>query len=110
MLEVGQRFEKLTKKIVDECNSSGKYYVFAIKSEENNHYIYEIRENVITLNDKVETLRERREIECFSIINRGSLWYATLTDKQVEELNAWYQAWLDVTETLNEPTKPEWLK
>jgi hypothetical protein len=59
---------------------------------------------------KLEKLRVRREQECFSIINRGSLWYATLTDEQVEELNKWYQNWLDCTETLEIPEKPEWLK
>ena len=110
MLEVGQRFEKLTKEIVDECNNGGKYYVFAIKNEENNEYVYEIRENVITLNDKVETLRERREEECFSIINRGKLWYDTLTQEQLQELNIWYELWLDVTTTLVVPLKPKWLK
>lgn len=59
---------------------------------------------------QLEELRQRREQECFSIINRGSLWYATLTDEQVEELNKWYQNWLDCTETLEMPKKPEWLK
>ena len=58
----------------------------------------------------IEQLRYRREEECFSIINRGSLWYATLTDEQVEELNKWYQNWLDCTETLEISEKPEWLK
>lgn len=59
--------------------------------------------------EKILELRTKREKECFSIINRGTLWYATLTDKQVEELNVWYKSWLDVTETLEEPIKPEWL-
>lgn len=110
MLEVGQRFEKLTKEIVDECNKGGKYYVFAIKNEENNEYVYEIRENVITLNDKVRTLRERREIECFSIINRGKLWYDNLSEEQLSELDKWYREWLNVTDTLVVPEKPIWLK
>lgn len=63
-----------------------------------------------TQEEIIEELRQRREQECFSIINRGSLWYATLTDEQVEELNKWYQNWLDCTETLEIPKKPEWLK
>lgn len=57
-----------------------------------------------------EGLRERREVECFPIINRGKLWYDTLTTKQLKELNEWYQAWLNVTETLIVPDKPSWLK
>ena len=55
-------------------------------------------------------LRARRQSICFPIINRGQLWYDSLTDLQKEELKVWYKAWLDVTKTLVEPTKPEWLK
>ena len=61
-------------------------------------------------NIQIEELRHKREIECFSIVNRGALWYNTLTQNQFEELNQWYIEWLNVTETLVEPQKPEWLK
>ena len=53
--------------------------------------------------------RRRREIECFPVINRGSLWYDTLTEKQLSELKTWYRAWLDGTNTQTIPEKPEWL-
>ena len=55
-------------------------------------------------------LREKRERECFPIINRGKLWYDNLTDTQLKELEKWYNDWLNVTETLEEPVKPEWIK
>lgn len=55
-------------------------------------------------------LRNLRNDECFSIINRGKLWYDTLTEQQIVELNAWYKAWLDVTKTKEIPVKPSWLK
>lgn len=58
----------------------------------------------------IEELRGRRQRECYTYINRGELWYNHLTDYQKEELNAWYQAWLDVTETLEVPEKPSWLE
>lgn len=61
-------------------------------------------ENII-LNE----LRDRRDCECFQIINRGQFWYDTLSDTQKEELRNWYQEWLDVTETKIIPEKPEWL-
>lgn len=67
----------------------------------------------------LDNLRTRREEECFSIINRGVLWYNTLTSEQQQELNTWYQAWLDVPQVYLEtkptdietiiPTKPNWL-
>ena len=60
--------------------------------------------------DKVEILRIKRFNECFPIVNRGVLWYNTLSPEQLEELNKWYDEWLNVTETLVEPQKPEWLK
>ena len=75
------------------------------------------------VNPKVEEkalqeLRDLREKECFSIVNRGAAWYAMLSDVQKEELNAWYKEWLDITEKYQQginietiiPKKPNWLK
>lgn len=60
-------------------------------------------------NIQIEKLRDKREIECFSVINRGKLWYDKLEAKQAQELDEWYMAWLDITKTLVEPQKPDWL-
>jgi len=57
----------------------------------------------------VDVARSKRARECYPIINRGQLWYDTLTETQLAELNTWYQAWLNVTETLVIPKKPSWL-
>lgn len=57
----------------------------------------------------LEKLRKQRETECYSVINRGRLWYNRLTTEQYAELELWYQAWLDVTDTLKIPKKPEWI-
>ena len=54
-------------------------------------------------------LRGLREKECFSVINRGKLWYNLLTNEQLTELKNWYTDWLNVTDTLEIPVKPEWL-
>ena len=54
-------------------------------------------------------LRERREKECFAVVDRSPLWYNSLTVEQRSELQTWYNAWLVVTETLVVPDKPEWL-
>lgn len=66
---------------------------------------------MITVDTKNElnTLRKLRTKECFPIVNRGKLWYDCLTAEQISELNDWYFAWLNVTETKVIPTKPEWL-
>ena len=47
--------------------------------------------------------------KCFPVINRGLLWYETLTVKQKLELTKWYQAWLDATNTGVMPKKLAWL-
>lgn len=57
----------------------------------------------------LHNLRESRSQKCFIVINRGQVWYNTLTDEQRQELQEWYQAWLDATYTLVEPETPEWL-
>ena len=54
-------------------------------------------------------IRQRREIECYSIINRGQLWYSMLSASQLEDLAEWYKAWLDATETLEIPEMPKWI-
>ena len=57
-----------------------------------------------------ENLRNRREVECFSVINRGQLWYEGVSIAQLLELRKWYKAWLNVTDTLVVPEKPTWLE
>lgn len=64
---------------------------------------------VIDKND-LNALRYERLNVCFSVVNRGKLWYDSLTTQQLEELKEWYQKWLNVTETFEIPNKPEWLK
>ena len=54
--------------------------------------------------------RRRRETECFSVINRGQLWYEGISLVQLIELRQWYKAWLNVTETMVVPEKPAWLE
>lgn len=56
-----------------------------------------------------EKLRIKRKEVCYSVINRGKLWYDTLTDEQYMELVEWYYAWLDAPSTLEEPETPEWV-
>ena len=61
------------------------------------------------IEDVRRSYRIKRERMCFPIINRGSLWYDTLTTEQKNDLREWYKEWLDVTETLEIPNKPSWL-
>ncbi|HEL1234607.1 TPA: DUF2977 domain-containing protein [Streptococcus equi subsp. zooepidemicus] len=60
--------------------------------------------------EELDKIRLQRNRECFSVINRGQLWYDKLTDKQREELQQWYDDWLNATSTKKIPSKPSWLK
>lgn len=87
--------------------------------EENYRSYYLSKDNILIKSDSRQKeidderelvgLRIMRKEVCFPYINRGDLWYSKLTTDQREELDAWYQAWLDVTETRNVPVSPEWL-
>jgi hypothetical protein len=55
-------------------------------------------------------LRYERELVCFPVINRGKLWYDSLTPEELDELEAWYQAWLDAPQTGIVPNTPSWLE
>ena len=63
--------------------------------------------------DRVELLREdlrrQREEECYPVINRGWMWYLSLTLSQWRELRSWYLDWLNVTDTLTPPERPAWI-
>lgn len=63
----------------------------------------------LVVNTNPALLRISRSQECFPYINRSNLWFNSLTKEQQKELKIWYQAWLDVTETLEIPKKPDWL-
>lgn len=67
------------------------------------------QEAALQLEETQADLRTRREAECFSVINRGQLWYEGISLTQLLELRQWYKAWLEVTTTLIVPEKPEWL-
>lgn len=69
----------------------------------------EKQEQALLQSAEIDAIRQQREQECFSVINRGALWYELLNEKQKEELKTWYQAWLDATNTRVVPQKPAWL-
>lgn len=59
--------------------------------------------------DEESFIRHKRETECFVIINRGQLWYDSLTAEQRNELTIWYKDWLNAPTTKIIPIKPKWL-
>ena len=63
------------------------------------------------LENKQWSLRNKREQICFSVVNRGDIWYEKYvnTEERKKEFEDWYQAWLDVTDTMVEPETPEWI-
>ena len=88
---------------------------------ENNYRSYYLsKDNVLVKSDdkqkeieeqrELTNLRTQREKVCFPYINRGEMWYSRLSAEQKDELNVWYQAWLDVTSTKDIPEAPNWLK
>ena len=74
----------------------------------------EQKENILRIYPSVEEyilidIRRKREKECFEIVNRGEIWYKKLKKEQKEELEVWYDKWLNATETKTIPKKPDWL-
>lgn len=91
------------------CNEYANLHIVEIEPD-NNGRRYQIQEIPLpTEEEKKQELRELRELECFSVINRGILWYEELTQEQLAELKIWYKKWLDVTKTKTIPNRPKWL-
>lgn len=100
------------------CNDNNLMIV-EITNENDNERKFQIQEiPKPSFEEHLQYLRTQRNSECFVIINRGRLWYDKLTEEQTQELNAWYQEWLDVTKKYKYevdidsiiPKKPKWLK
>ena len=68
----------------------------------------DFNELLALLNKDVDALRKLREKECFNLYNRRYP-EGKLTAQQEQELDTWYAAWLDVTQTKVIPQKPAWL-
>lgn len=111
MYKIGDKFyldEEYSKR-AEFCNDNNYRIVIVGKDEKGT--IYQIQDQPTpTEEEMLDQLRDMRDVECFSIINRGQLWYNILTAEQYDELQVWYKAWLDITETKIIPKKPEWLK
>lgn len=99
-----QEMDRENYHIVNGYNGALFFYEYT-KTEE-----YKKKAEAFAENGRLEYLRRLRETECFSVVNRGALWYEKLAPEEKSELAAWYQGWLDVTETGVAPETPEWLK
>lgn len=76
----------------------------------NGELVYDvILQEAVAHEEKLRAIREKREVECFSVVNRGGIWYDTLTEQEKSDLMEWYQAWLEAPETLIIPEKPTWI-
>ena len=86
---------------------------------ESNYSSYKLVDNTLVFDaDRAQTVREEEQQQyirflrnkiCFPIVNRGNVWYRTLTEEQSEELFQWYQAWLSAPTTLVIPETPSWI-
>lgn len=88
-----------------EENGSVEEGVVIPLTEEEVRIIEELKQ----LEDAKTRLRFRREHEWFPIVNRSPIWYKSLTEEQLNELEILNQKWLDITDTLIVPKKPFWL-
>ena len=96
---------ELPENIADYMENFGAYKLIDGKLVKDEQYV-----SVLLEEKEKKQLRRLRESECFKVINRGILWYNTLTEDQKKELDTWYHQWLDVTETLTVPEVPTWIE
>lgn len=90
-----------------------------IESFESNYSSYKVVDSILVFDaDRAQVVREEEQQQyirflrnriCFPIVNRGNVWYRTLTEEQSEELFQWYQAWLSAPTTMVIPETPSWI-
>lgn len=103
-------YVEIPEEILEEINNQVHGQTYKEIEFKNGGLQIVVKNNPHFVEQELYILRNQREVECFSIINRGKLWYDSLDENQTIELNTWYQAWLDVTETRVIPIRPEWLE
>lgn len=104
---------------VDDCKTIetdkdidiSKFYAYIFDESKNELVFSEDLYKEIQNEIEIVELRNKREEECFSIINRGEAWYSIYvnTEERKKEFEKWYQDWLNVTETKIIPDKPDWI-
>ncbi|MBQ8792653.1 MAG: hypothetical protein IJZ62_03470 [Clostridia bacterium] len=99
-------FDESYKEKAKWCNENN-CHIEEIEGDENGRKFVILENQPV---DKAELFRALRHDECFEIVNRGKVWYDTLSQAQLDELNTWYQAWLDAPATLVMPKTPNWIK
>lgn len=106
-MKIGQIFylDENYSKIAAWCNENSCFIEEIEKDDKGRRFTVKEAEKI----DVSHIIRLQREGECFSIVNRGKLWYDNLTKAQLDELQAWYQNWLDAPATRKIPQKPKWL-
>ena len=118
MYNIGDKFyyDEDYKNKVAFCNQNSLQIVTIGKDEKG--LIYQIQEPAKPTEEEIlQALRERRNVECFSVINQNFIidgesktWFDTLTKEQKVDAENWLQQWKDVTLTKIIPEKPNWLK
>lgn len=63
-----------------------------------------------TLEHQRQMIRRQRQQEFALYLDRSPMFYNELTEEQLTELKAWREAWKNAPETLEIPTRPDWLK
>lgn len=86
-------------------NFETNYYKYKL-SDDNTELVF--NESYLSTIEK-DNIRVNRNTQCFSIINRGPIWYNLLTEDQIKEINEWYLAWLNAPDTGIIPERPSWL-
>lgn len=62
-----------------------------------------------SIEEQKNIIRRLRGNRVFPIINRSAFWFNSLTEEQKQDIQNWYQEWLDAPENLVIPERPAWL-
>lgn len=99
----------LDEKTIKEFAQMGFELLDVEFNEYDNKWYEEGHSPAPTNEQEIEKIRERREIECFSVLSKYSAFYfQSLTVEQNNEIKEWYQKWLDAPATKIIPNKPKW--
>ena len=104
-IDSNKRFIEVDEETYKKTLGAELHFAWRVVNGKLSHERYEPTPEAEILQD----LRDKREEICFSVINRGQLWYDRLTDKQRQELKKWYEEWLYVTHSMKPPDIPRWL-
>lgn len=109
LVTTGHLFDSELVELTDDIENFITYYS-AYQCIDNQLVLDTAKQEKLINEREKDIIRQQRKYQCFKKVDRSPMWYKSLTEEQQQELQSWYQAWLNAPDTGIIPETPIWLE